>query len=180
MNRFCPKCGSSVYETARFCNQCGERLLPTQAAAIPVPVRPAPQTSRLGNMAPPSSLPTPPPVAQPGAPAELAPNIAGMLCYILSIISGLIFLSLRPYSQHKFVRFHAYQSIYFFFGLLVINLVLRIFSIFLPNTIESLLFFGLRLTALGGSAWMMYQAYLGVQFRLPYIGELAENQANKP
>ncbi|MFM8394589.1 MAG: zinc-ribbon domain-containing protein [Acidobacteriota bacterium] len=173
MNRFCPKCGSSVYETARFCNQCGERLLPTQAAAPP---RPAPQTSRLENIAPPPIIPAPATVAPP---TELAPNIAGMLCYPLSIISGLIFLALRPYSQHKFIRFHAYQSVYFFFALLVLNLVLGIFSIFLPGTIESLLFSGLRLTGLGGSAWMMYQAYLGVQFKLPYIGDLAENQANK-
>jgi uncharacterized membrane protein len=169
LNRFCPKCGSSVYETARFCNQCGERLLPTQAA---VPPRPTQQTSRLGNYEPPSTIPAPAP------PTELAPNIAGMLCYPLSIISGLIFLALRPYNQHRFIRFHAYQSVYFFFTLLVLNLVLGIFTIFLPKTIESLLFSGLRLTGLGGSAWMMYQAYLGVQFKLPYIGELAENKSN--
>ena len=172
MNRFCPKCGSSVYDTARFCNQCGERLLPTQAAAPP---RPAPLTSQLGNIDSPSTASTP--VQTP--PSELAPNIAGMLCYLLSIISGLIFLALRPYNRHKFVRFHAYQSVYFFFALLVLNFVLGLFTILMPATIDSLLDTGLRLTGLGGSAWMMYQAYLGVQFKLPYIGDLAENQANK-
>ncbi len=102
-----------------------------------------------------------------------------MLCYPLSIVSGLIFLALRPYSQHPFVRFHAYQSVYFFFALLVLNFVLGILSILLPATLESLMFAGLRLIGLGGTAWLMYQAWLGVKFKLPLLGDLAETQSMK-
>lgn len=171
MNRFCQKCGASVYETARFCNQCGEQLLPTQAAAPPLQ---PPATSRLpGGANPMAPVPGPPP------PDELAPNIAGLLCYPLSIVSGLIFLALRPYSQHQFVRFHAYQSVYFFFALLVLKFVLNILSALLPTILESLMFGGLRLIAFGGTAWLMYQAWHGVKFKLPLVGDLAETQSMK-
>lgn len=174
LNRYCPNCGASVYDTARFCNQCGAQLMPTQAAEIPI--RP-PATSPFGSEAPP---PIPVRSAPPPPPAELAPNIAGLLCYPLSIVSGLIFLALRPYSQHQFVRFHAYQSVYFFFTLLVLNFVLGILSILLPATIENLMASGLRLVAIGGTGWAMYQAWLGVMFKFPMIGDLAETQSMKP
>src|SRR5690554_4323181 len=36
-------------------------------------------------------------------------NIAGLLCYLFGIITGVIFLFVKP--ESKFVRFHAWQSI---------------------------------------------------------------------
>ena len=39
----------------------------------------------------------------------LTENIAGLLCYVLGWISGLIFLLIEQ--ENKFVRFHAIQSI---------------------------------------------------------------------
>lgn len=217
MNRFCPKCGIAVKESARFCNQCGEKLQPTQDAAsfssgsggaasfassassassggqpeseqIPIDwKRPSPPSGRVNPTieseigpgaqgGPGRSAPTLPGVP---APAELAPNMAGLLCYPLSIVTGLIFLALRPYSQHAYVRFHAYQSIYFFFAMLILNVVLGILSILLPTALENLMSSGLRLIATGGTIWMMYQAWLGVKFKLPMIGDLAESQSLK-
>lgn len=206
VNRFCPKCGVAVKESARFCNQCGEKLLPTKAAesfsagqpeSEQIPIdwrRPSPPTNQVNPPFEPGEFggqggrtdsfdrgpgqaPTLPGVP---APSELAPNIAGLLCYPLSIVTGLIFLALRPYSQHAFVRFHAYQSIYFFFAMLILNVVLGILSILLPTALENLMSSGLRLIATGGTLWMMYQAWLGVKFKLPMIGDLAENQSLKP
>lgn len=209
MNRFCPKCGVAVKESARFCNQCGEKLQPTQDAAsfsmssggsggqpeseqIPIDwKRPSPPGGQvnppIGSQIGPGGrtdsfdsagrpAPTLPGVS---APAELAPNMAGLLCYPLSIVTGLIFLALRPYSQHVYVRFHAYQSIYFFFAMLILNVVLGILSILLPTALENLMSSGLRLIATGGTVWMMYQAWLGVKFKLPMIGDLAESQSLK-
>ena len=36
-------------------------------------------------------------------------NVAGLLCYILGWITGIVFLVIEP--DNKFVRFHALQSI---------------------------------------------------------------------
>ena len=42
----------------------------------------------------------------------LEENIAGLLCYVLGWVSGVIFLILEP--ENKSVRFHAIQSIIVF------------------------------------------------------------------
>jgi len=61
--------------------------------------------------------------AQPG----MAENVAGLLCYVLGWVTGIIFFLIdkRPY-----VRFHAAQSIIVFGGLHVLNIVVGI--IFAP------------------------------------------------
>lgn len=188
MKRLCHKCGYFINETARFCNQCGERLAPMAASQpvqpthsdrsgetiVPIEASTAAQTSGLDRK---EAQLNQPPEGPP--PAELAPNIAAMLCYPLSIVSGLIFLSLRPYSQHSFVRFHAYQSIYFFFVLFILNFIILVLSVLLPDILERLMDSGLRLLAIGGTLWLMYQSYLGVKFRFPFVGDLAETQSNK-
>jgi len=48
-------------------------------------------------------------------------NVAGLLCYVLGWVSGVIFLLIEP--ENKFVRFHAIQSIAVF-GVLTIALIL--------------------------------------------------------
>ena len=48
-------------------------------------------------------------------------NIAGLLCYVLGWISGLVFLLLERDSD--FVRFHAVQSIIVFGVLSIVNAV---------------------------------------------------------
>jgi len=39
----------------------------------------------------------------------LAENVAGLLCYVLGWVSGLVFVLIEQ--ESKFVRFHAIQSI---------------------------------------------------------------------
>ena len=53
----------------------------------------------------------------------LTENVAGLLCYVLGWVSGIVFLIIEP--ENKFVRFHAFQSI-IVFGL--ISLVGIVFS----------------------------------------------------
>ena len=98
-----------------------------------------------------------------------------MLCYPLSFISGILFLVLTPYNKDRFVRFHAWQSIFFFVALLVLSIVFRV----LPWPLENMLLSALMLVALGGTGWSMYKAYNNEQFKLPLIGEWAENQSSK-
>ena len=96
-------------------------------------------------------------------------NLAGLLAYLLSFVSGIIFLIVEK--KNLFVRFHAYQSTFLFGGLFVLNIALS----FVP-------FIGGVLSALIGPLafilWIvcMYKAYKGERFKLPVVGELAEKQ----
>ncbi len=184
MTKFCTQCGTQVAENTRFCTKCGKELLPTQPAQqgtapsvtyqAPPSVQPPP-----GIGQPPYQQPYPTPYESPAANADLKPNVAGLLCYPLSFITGILFLVLTPYNKDHFVRFHAYQSIFLFVALIVLNIILGIITIFTPWFLDNLLWTGLRLLALGGTGWSMYQAYQGNKFKLPIIGDLAENQAAK-
>ena len=61
--------------------------------------------------------------AQPVA-SGMTDNVAGALCYVLGLVTGIVFLVLAPYNQNKFVRFHAFQSIFFhvaFIGIWVLG-----------------------------------------------------------
>jgi uncharacterized membrane protein len=147
----CTKCGAAIADNAAFCGSCG-----------------APQSAPSPNqaMSPPAS-----------SAAPMAENIAGLLCYVLGWITGLIFyfIDKRPY-----VRFHAAQSIVVFGGLHVIEIVLG-------------MFFGVGMfTGVGGfsMAWalsglvglvvfvlwilLMVKAYQGERFRVPVAADLAD------
>ncbi|MGH9755474.1 MAG: zinc-ribbon domain-containing protein, partial [Blastocatellia bacterium] len=129
MAKFCTQCGAQVDETARFCKKCGVRLSPTHPAGQRAPTinHQTPNyhpTSSFGQ--PPYQQPYQPPHRGAAQQADLKPNVAGMLCYPLSFITGILFLALTPYNRDSFVRFHAWQSIFFFLALLVLSFALRI------------------------------------------------------
>lgn len=175
MTKFCTQCGATVSDTARFCNKCGNKLLPTQPTST---YQPPASTAEETPQAP-SQMQYPPPYPPPVAGSDLQPNIAGLLCYPLSVITGIIFLVLTPYNRDQFIRFHAYQSIFFGVAMFILNILLGIVTIVTPGFLDRMLYTGMQLLALGGTAWMMYQAYLGNRFKLPVIGDMAENQASK-
>jgi uncharacterized membrane protein len=185
MTKFCTQCGAQVDENAKFCKQCGTRLLPTQptSAGAPTlnyqtPKYQQPPEFGAGFGQSPGQVPYQAPYQPPMTPmdrADLKPNIAGMLCYPLSIITGILFLVLTPYNKNRFVRFHAWQSIFLFLSLAILSVVQRI----LPWPLEMMFHSGLQLLALAGTAFAMYKAYHDEQFKLPLIGDLAEKQASK-
>jgi uncharacterized membrane protein len=183
MARFCTQCGAQVDETAKFCKKCGAKLAPTQSAGYSAPTINS-QTSNyqnyqgpsgFGSGQPPYQQPYQSPYQGPAPQADLKPNIAGMLCYPLSFITGILFLVLTPYNKDRFVRFHAWQSIFFFIAMLVLSIALRI----LPWPFDWVSLSVFRLLALGGTVWLMYKAYQNEWFKLPLIGDWAENQASK-
>ncbi|KQO10638.1 DUF4870 domain-containing protein [Paenibacillus sp. Leaf72] len=100
----------------------------------------------------------------------LDPKVAALLCYVLSFVTGIIFLVLEKNS--RYVKFHAMQSIITFGGLTVVMMVLNIIP-FIGSLISALL------GILGFALWifLMLQAYQGKQFKLPYVGDIAEKQA---
>lgn len=94
-------------------------------------------------------------------------NVAGLLCYLIGWVTGLIFFLIEK--ENKFVRFHAMQSMITFGGLTVLFMVIG----YVPFIGWMLLpFLGLLQLVL----WilLMVKAYQGEQFKLPVIGDLAE------
>src|SRR6202162_980592 len=111
------------------------------------------------------------------AASGMADNVAGMLAYV-TIIPAIIFLVLEPYNRSRFVRFHAWQSIFFnvawwilWFGLrIVVHISLLCF---LTLFIWPLIWLG------GFIVWiiLVMKANQGQMFKLPVIGDLAQQQA---
>lgn len=112
---------------------------------------------------------------------DLDENIAGLLCYLLMWITGIIFLLVEE--KNEFVRFHAMQSI-------VVFLPLTILSWFLTAFRTPYYGYGMGFSILGaiGSLitiliivlWLvlMIKAYQGERYKLPIAGDIAENQLN--
>ncbi len=100
----------------------------------------------------------------------LAANVAGLLCYVLGWISGLVFILIER--ESKFVRFHAIQSIYVFGTLTIANIILGWIPI-----IGSVL--GWLISVLAFILWiiLMIKAYQGTMYKLPWVGNLAEKRA---
>jgi uncharacterized membrane protein len=147
---FCGKCGSQLAEGAPFCAQCGT---PAGAAA-------------------------PPPLAiAPAGTNEIQQNVAGLLCYVLGWITGLIFLLI---DKRPFVRFHAAQSIVVSGILTLIWLVLDFgfigagFGLFFLWHIILLL---LDIATLILWIVLMIQAYQGKMFEVPIAAGIAKSIA---
>ncbi|HEU0176570.1 MAG TPA: zinc-ribbon domain-containing protein [Blastocatellia bacterium] len=184
MAKFCTKCGAQVDETAKFCKKCGAKLAPTQSPAYSAPTI----NHQTANYQAPSSFDSgqPPyqqpyqqpyqaPYQGPAPQADLKSNVAGMLCYPLSFITGILFLVLTPYNKDRFIRFHAWQSIFFSLAMVVLSFGLRI----LPEPLDWMSLSVFRLLALGGTGWLMYKAYRSEWFKFPLVGDWAEKQASK-
>jgi uncharacterized membrane protein len=106
--------------------------------------------------------------------------MAGALAYALTIITGILFLVLTPYNQSKFVRFHAFQSIFFFAAWMAFWILMTIMSILMPTALSVLLgLLSIVVWLAGIVVWvlLMVKAYNNERFKLPVIGDLAEKQA---
>lgn len=99
-------------------------------------------------------------------------NTAGLLCYILGWVTGLIFLGLEKKS--KFVKFHAMQS-------LVTFLFLSAVVVFTPVIPFVGWVVSIIAWPVGFVLWvlLMYKAYKGEMYKLPVAGDFAERYAQK-
>ena len=100
----------------------------------------------------------------------LDPNLAGLLTYLLGFVSGLIFLVLEK--QSPYVRFHAYQSTIAFGTLIIAGFVLGLLPL-----VGDLLGSVVRLATLVLWVVLMFKAYQGERFKLPIVGDMAEERA---
>ena len=150
---FCKSCGQEI-GTATFCPKCGAN----QSAAVT-------------------------PAAAPAAsPTEgLQENVAGLLCYVLGFITGIIFLLI---DKRPFVKFHAAQSIVVFGGLFIRRLGLGFMGGMMGGGVVGwgvLGMIGLVVGLLGLVLWilLMVKAYQHEMFKVPIAAPIAENIAGK-
>jgi uncharacterized membrane protein len=157
---FCPSCGAEVQGQAqgqiqeRFCAKCGA---PVTAGAVET---------------------LPPPSA--ASAAGLEENVASALCYLLWVVGGILFLVIKPYSQNKTIRFHAFQAIFFWVAAIVVWIAVGIVSNVLSfmgdwfiNALRDLIGLAIFIVWL----MLMFKAYNRERWVLPVIGPMAEKQA---
>lgn len=142
---FCKACGQDI-GTSAFCPKCGASQ--TATAATP-----------------------PAPVASSGTEG-LAENIAGLLCYAVGWVTGIIFLLI---DKRPWVKFHAAQSIAVFGGLSII----RIGLLFMGHFIGWGIFALIGLIGLVLWIFLMIKAYQHETVRIPIAADLADSLAGK-
>jgi len=151
---FCSQCGGEVAIGVAFCPKCGQAQTGGQVA----------QTSSSTG-------------------SGLSENVAGLLCYALGWITGIVFFLIdkRPY-----VRFHAAQSIVVFGGLHILNVIVAIFfgarmmmggwgAFGFGGALYSLI------SLVGFILWilLMVKAYQGEKFQVPVAAGIAQSFAGK-
>jgi len=99
----------------------------------------------------------------------LEENIAGLLCYVVGWITGIVFLVLEK--ENKFVRFHALQSLLTFLPLSVLAWILGWIP-FVGWVIAGLVWILILILWL----ILMFKAYKGEKYKLPIVGGIAEKQ----
>lgn len=127
--------------------------------------------------------PTRPPETRPPAAggSGLEPNVAGALSYLLGPITGVLFLLIDK--ERPFVRFHAMQSIVLSVAWVVAWIVLAVVGAILGVVpvlgwiIGTLL--SLAVAVLGLVLWLylMFQAFQGNEWEIPYLGPQARKYA---
>ncbi|OGG12456.1 hypothetical protein A2875_01880 [Candidatus Gottesmanbacteria bacterium RIFCSPHIGHO2_01_FULL_46_14] len=99
-------------------------------------------------------------------------NLMAAASYLLGFVTGIIFLLIEK--QSRFVRFHAMQSTILFGGIFVVNLALGFIPIlgWLVGLLLSLAAFVLWIV-------LMWKAFQGEMYKVPYVGAIAEKQLAK-
>ncbi len=152
MARFCSSCGAQMVENAAFCPSCGKAV--ATASAAPTGAAPAPAQ------------------AQPAPVSGLNDNVAGLLAYL--VIPAIIFLVVEPYNKNKFIRFHSFQGIFYWIAAVVVQAV--VWAIPILGIVLGMIVW---LAVVIGWIVLMIKAFQGTMFKMPFIGDFAEKQANQ-
>jgi len=146
----CPHCAAQMPETAGFCPGCGRS---TQAA------------TRVH-----------------GTVGVLPETLAGALAY-LTFIPAIVFLILDPYKKNRFVRFHSVQCLLLCGAAIVFAIALKLASVVLfiiPVLGPLLVLLVSTVVALAVVViWLVLvvKAFQGEMFKLPLLGDFAEQYA---
>lgn len=146
----CPHCAAQMPETAAFCPGCGRSMALASRAQGKVGVFPE--------------------------------TVAGALAYLSFLPAGL-FLLLDPYRRNRFVRFHSVQCIGFWVAVILLAVALKLLGmlLYIIPVLGPLVVVLLDMVAVLGAfvIWLvlMVKAYMGETFRLPWLGDFAEQHA---
>lgn len=99
-------------------------------------------------------------------------KLIAVIAYFGWFVTAIIILLLER--KNTFIRFHAMQSLITFGAIFVLAIIFHFLPI-LNDLVQPLVVFGGILLWL----FLMYQAYLGKMYKLPYIGQIAQNNLNK-
>jgi uncharacterized membrane protein len=166
----CQSCGAVLATDTRFCQSCGS---PTEIKED-VSRTLVEGTADVAVMSPPAEA----------GPKTIDTNVVGALSYLAGFLTGIIFLVVDPYKSNSFVRFHAFQSIFFNVAWIAFWIIWVILSAVLTPLTAGI--FGLIalplmmvFTLAGFGIWifLMYQAYQQKLFKLPIVGKFAAEQA---
>ena len=99
----------------------------------------------------------------------LSENVAGLLCYVLGWVSGIVFLLIER--ENKFIRFHAIQSICVF-GVITLAGIILSWIPFIGVVL------GWIISVAGFILWivLMIKAYQGSKYKIPWAGDFAEKR----
>jgi len=167
---FCKSCGTALAGDNRFCQSCGSSTsLMGEASA-----------SASGGSGAVVAIASPTNLEQ----KTMDSNLVGALTYLAGFITGIIFLVLEPYNSNSFVRFHAFQSIFFnvaWIGFWIVWMILSAVLTPLTAGVFGLIALPVMLifTLAGFGIWifLMYQAYQQKLFKLPIVGKFAAQHA---
>ena len=142
-----------------FCPTCGT-LIPDGGTCPKCPVGAGQGTSMVAS-----------------AGAGLADNVAGALAYV-TIIPAIVFLVLEPFNRKRFVRFHSFQCLFFAVAWTVLWIGLS-FVAHIPFLGWATVLIWPLVSLVGFVIWLILvlKAYQGQMFKLPVIGDMAEQQA---
>lgn len=152
---FCVHCGSAG--EGAFCPSCGKPMGGGGGAAPP------PAGTAAGGM---------------------TDNVAGALCYVLGLITGILFLVLEPYNRNRQVRFHAFQSIFFNLACIAVWIAIAVLSVVIGTVIP--LVGSMIMGLVSMVVWvgflilwivLLVKTFNGQKWVLPVVGPMAEKQA---
>lgn len=152
---YCQECGEEIDPESSFCNSCGAPIKAGESQKERKKASPQGKNS-----------------------LDIDENIEGALTYVLTWLTGIIFFVIED--QSDFVRFHAMQSIITFLPLTILAWVINIFSVPYYGYGFGFSLFGILSTLIWIAVlvlWLllMYKAYQGEKYKLPIVGDLAED-----
>jgi len=111
------------------------------------------------------------------AGAGLTDNVAGALAYV-TIIPAIVFLVMEPFNRKRFIRFHAFQCLFFAVAWTVLWIGLSLIA-HIPFLGWATVLIWPLVSLVGFIIWLVLvlKAYQGQMFKLPVIGDMAEQQA---
>jgi uncharacterized membrane protein len=118
-----------------------------------------------------------------GTTGGISDNIAGALAYV-TIIPAIVFLLVEPFKRNRFVRFHSFQCLFLVLAAFVLGLALKVglaVLLFVPVLGQLMVLLISMVISIGCLIlWivLIVKALQGEMFKVPFVGDLAEKQAN--